>query len=379
MRILVFGNLTPYVPGGAERQVRLLVEGWARLGHEVTVVGTRLPETDLDVDGHTVRLYRASVVGLVGRAGRAVSYFVSVCRAIYRMRGRYDLIYCRFLTDSACSVAFLKHLKLVNKPLIACPASSGPGGDAEFLKGFPFTKFLTSILSAHCDVINLISPGIEDEIRKVGIRPARWTHIHNGVMQASVPEIMPGNEILRLVFVGGLRRQKGVDVLLESVSKACRMGVRLTLDLIGDGPDRNQLEQQAGYLQLGTITRFHGVLGAGEVAEHVRNSHILVLPSRWEGMANVALESLASGRPVIASRCGGIDLFIEPACGWTVDIDDREALTAAIIAAARLSMHDLKVMGQAAYDLVNEQFSMDLAVSMHLDLFSSVLRGPECE
>jgi glycosyltransferase involved in cell wall biosynthesis len=379
MRILVFGNLTPYVPGGAERQVRLLVEGWARLGHEVTVVGTRLPETELDVDGYTVSLYRAPVAGVAGRAGRAVSYFVSICRTIYRMRGRYDLIYCRFLTDSACSVAFLKHLKLVNRPLVACPASSGPGGDAEFLRGFPFTKFLTSILSAHCDVINLISPGIEDEIRKLEIRPARWSHIHNGVMQASVPENMPGNETLRLVFVGGLRRQKGVDILLESVNKACRKGVRLTLDLIGDGPDRGQLEQQAGYLQLDAVTRFHGILGTNEVAEYMQNSHILVLPSRWEGMANVALEALALGRPVIASRCGGIDRFIEPACGWTVDIDDHEALTASIVAAARLSMHDLQVMGQAAYDLVNEQFSMDLAVTMHLDLFSSVLGKPGCE
>jgi glycosyltransferase involved in cell wall biosynthesis len=192
-------------------------------------------------------------------------------------------------------------------------------------------------------------------------------------MQAPVPERMPDNETLRLVFVGGLRQQKGVDVLLESVSKAHRTGVRLTLDLIGDGPDRNQLVGQAGRLQLGTITRFHGVLSEGEVAEHVRNSHVLVLPSRWEGMANVALEALAAGRPVIVSRCGGVDRFIEPANGWTVDIDDREALTDAIVTAASLSMHDLEAMGQAAYDLVYEQFSMDIAVSQHLDLFTSVL------
>ena len=129
MRILVFGNLTPYVPGGAERQVRLLVEGWARLGHEVMVVGTQLPDTSLGIDGNTVRLLNAPVRHGLGRAGRAISYFLSVSRMLYRLRGKYDLIYSRFLTDSSCSIALLKQLKQADGKSIVVAKRTGIARD----------------------------------------------------------------------------------------------------------------------------------------------------------------------------------------------------------------------------------------------------------
>lgn len=374
MRILVFGNLTPYVPGGAERQVRLLVEGWARQGHELTVAGSRLPDAGLEIDGHTITLCRVPVWNGLGRAGRSVSYFLSLCRVLFRQRGSYDLVYCRFLTDSACSVALLKWLGLVRRPLVACPASAGPGGDAEFLQAMPFTRALVSMLSSQCDAINLISPGIADEIQALNIKPARWSHIHNGVLQAAAPPGMPSGKPLRLVFVGGLRPQKAVDLLLEAVGAARGQGVDLALDLVGDGPDREALQAQATRLGLDVVTHFHGVLDAAGVADRLQNAHVLVLPSRWEGMANVALEAMAAGRPVIVSRCGGVDRFVSPDTGWTVDIDDREALTAAIVAAAGLAPDALEAMGQAAFDLVRREFSLDGAVTAYLDLFGSLLQ-----
>ncbi|MEZ5542470.1 MAG: glycosyltransferase [Pseudomonadota bacterium] len=375
MRILVFGNLTPYVPGGAERQVRLLVEGWARLGHQVTVAGSCLPDTAITVDGATIRLCRAPVRGGLGRAGRALSYFLSVCRVLFRQRGRYDVIYCRFLTDSACSVALLKQLRLVRRPLVACPASSGPGGDAEFIRRFPGSRALVALLSAQCDAINLISPGIAEEIKSLAIRPGRWSHIHNGVVQAPAPAPLSDGKPLQLLFIGGLRRQKGVDLLLDAVAAARGQGAALVLDLVGDGPDRERLQDQARRLGIAAHVRFHGVLEAADVAMRIRQAHVLVLPSRWEGMANVALEALALGRPVIVSRCGGIDRFITPACGWTVAIDAAPALTTALVAAATLPRDRLAAMGQAGFELIQREFSLERAVQAHLELFAAV-QGP---
>lgn len=375
MRILVFANLTPYVPGGAERQVRLLVEGWAREGHQVTVVGTRIPDTEIDVGGNTVRLCQARVWDGLGKPGRSVSYFLSLARALFRLRRQYDLIYCRFLADSACSVAFLKRLKLVRKPLVACPASSGPGGDAEFLKSFPLPNALLALLCAECDAINLISPGIAAEIRGLNLKPGMWSEIHNGVIQPPSPEQMPAPGPLRLIFVGGLRHQKAVDLLLDAVSDARRRGAVLALDLVGGGPDLEQLSAQAHRLRIDDITRFHGVLDSAGVTRRLHESHILVLPSRWEGMANVALEAMAIGRPVIVSRCGGVDRYVGPEYGWTFDIDDRAALTESILAAAGLSPGELESMGRACFGLIASEFSMKRAVDSHLELFDSLLAG----
>lgn len=123
----------------------------------------------------------------------------------------------------------------------------------------------------------------------------------DGLREYLVPRREPG-EGIRLVAVGRLTRQKGYDRLLAMLARV-REDIRLTV--FGDGPEKASLEALAAELQLGGRLRLAGF--QVEPWSVVAGSDAFILPSRWEGMPNAALEALACGVPVIATpEAGGI-------------------------------------------------------------------------
>jgi glycosyltransferase involved in cell wall biosynthesis len=112
---------------------------------------------------------------------------------------------------------------------------------------------------------------------------------------------------LRLIAVGRLSRQKGVDILLEAFSRALhRSTVRMELVLVGDGEDREVLQVRASELGLNANVRFIG--RREDVDMQMRAADVFVLPSRSEGFPNALIEAMSIGLPVIAARCrGGVE------------------------------------------------------------------------
>ncbi|TWU01175.1 Glycogen synthase [Stieleria varia] len=112
------------------------------------------------------------------------------------------------------------------------------------------------------------------------------------------------DDYVRLVCVGRMTREKGHADLIAAVGESRKKGgARFTLDLIGDGPLRTELQMQVDSLDLGDTVRFLGHLP--DASREIAESDALVLPSHFEGMPNVVLEAMAIGTPVIATRAGG--------------------------------------------------------------------------
>jgi glycosyltransferase involved in cell wall biosynthesis len=133
---------------------------------------------------------------------------------------------------------------------------------------------------------------------------------------------------IRLVTVGRLVAEKGYDVLIDAVLRLRDEGQRVTVDLIGDGPDAVALATRAA--SLGDDVRFHGARSREEIAVHLASAHALVVPSRREGLGMVALEALAVGCPVIASATGGLVELVGDGDGALVPPGDPDALADAI-------------------------------------------------
>ncbi|MFF9620137.1 glycosyltransferase [Streptomyces griseosporeus] len=137
----------------------------------------------------------------------------------------------------------------------------------------------------------------------------RWSVIPNGidsdrfgpapagaVRAALLPDGDPAAPLV--VCVGRLCRQKGQDVLLAAWETVLRRLPDARLVLVGDGPDRERLRARAP----------GSVLFAGAVADPVpwyRAADLVVLPSRWEGMALAPLEAMGCGRPVVVTDVDG--------------------------------------------------------------------------
>ncbi|MEU3513524.1 glycosyltransferase [Streptomyces longwoodensis] len=130
-----------------------------------------------------------------------------------------------------------------------------------------------------------------------GIDPDRFRPAPSPAVRAALlPDLAPDAPLV--VCVGRLCRQKGQDVLLDAWEQVVRRVPDARLVLVGDGPDGDALRARAP----GSV-RF-----AGAVPDPVpwyQAADLVVLPSRWEGMALAPLEAMACGRPVVATDVDG--------------------------------------------------------------------------
>ena len=136
--------------------------------------------------------------------------------------------------------------------------------------------------------------------------------------------------VKKLLWVGLLTPKKGVSYLLEALSRLKTKRDDFILDIVGDGPNRAEYEQMVAELGLSDRVKFHGLKSKPEVAEFMRQCDFFVLPSIWENLPVVLIEAMASGKPVVASRVGGIPEMVNDEVGCLVSPKDVDALAQAI-------------------------------------------------
>ena len=106
--------------------------------------------------------------------------------------------------------------------------------------------------------------------------------------------------------VGRLRREKGQQWLISAMSEVLEHYPNVRLLLIGDGPDRRALEEQARSLGVMESIVWLGEVPPDDVAQYYGAMDVLVVPSEFEGFGLVAAEGMAAGLPVIASKVDGL-------------------------------------------------------------------------
>ena len=200
------------------------------------------------------------------------------------------------------------------------------------------------------------------QVERVGLPAEKVRVVHYGLDEP--PPAWAGNppaevpEDARVVLgMGRLVPQKGWDVALAALAPLLRDDARLALVILGEGPDRDRLEQQAQSLGLDGRVRLPG--RAGDVTAWLRRSELLVHPARWEGFGLVLLEAMLAGLPVVASRVSAIpEIVIDEETGLLVPPDDPDVLGAA---AARL-LSDPALgsrLGVAGRERARSEFSVE--------------------
>ncbi|MEZ4295110.1 MAG: glycosyltransferase family 4 protein [Polyangiaceae bacterium] len=146
-------------------------------------------------------------------------------------------------------------------------------------------------------------------------------------------ELPAGRKIVG--YVGNHRKIKGTDVLIEAMAHLVHGLGRadVLLVLAGDGELTAQLRARAEALGVSGHVRFVGVRPHDEIPLWMSAFDVLCLPSRREGCPNVVLEALASGRPVVASRTGGVPEILDGRTGILVPPEDPSALASGVAAA----------------------------------------------
>lgn len=200
--------------------------------------------------------------------------------------------------------------------------------------------------------------------------PAHWAKlriVHCGVTPARYDTVPASSETgMKMLFVGRLAPVKGLRVLFEAFEAARATCPDISLTVIGDGPDRAWVAQNAG--RIGGIEVL-GYRSQGKVAEALGQSDVLVLPSFAEGVPVALMEAMVSARPVIATRVGGVAELVEDrVSGRLVAPGDAEALSLAMTDLAA-SPEARQKMGAAGRAKVCADFDIDQEAAWLKTLF----------
>lgn len=141
----------------------------------------------------------------------------------------------------------------------------------------------------------------------------------------------PGPVPLRVAFVGNIEPRKGLDTLVEGIARA---DAAVDLTVVGRAVDEGHVadvRRLVGERGLGDRVSFAGRLSDAELADVLRESHVLAVPSRYEGFGIVYLEGMSFGLPAIASLAGGANETVtDGETGVLVDPDDPAAVARAL-------------------------------------------------
>jgi glycosyltransferase involved in cell wall biosynthesis len=194
--------------------------------------------------------------------------------------------------------------------------------------------------------------------RKIGKPSGLIRIVHNGVSRSEFAPIDCRPDATDLVFMGELRQVKGIDVLIDAISLLHRKGRNVTLTLVGDGPDREQLEAQIARLGLSQSIAFTGAMPAHQALALGR---IMVVPSRAESLPYVVLETAAAGKPLITTKVGGIPEIYGPLTDTLAPAENSGALAEAIVRVLDQPEVTAKVATELR-DRVAGSFSVDVMV-----------------
>jgi len=258
-------------------------------------------------------------------------YLASALRHRARL-ARADVIFGTWAYPDAAAAVLLA--KMLGKPSVV----KVHGSDLNVIAKRPSAKAVLSRVLPMADALVSVSEPLSEELRGLGVAPSRIHLVGNGV-DASVfrvqdkaearAELGIGADRKIVFFVGRLEPAKGIDELMTAWDTVAARLPTATLVLAGDGVSREKVDTWAkrhgeavrvlGGQPLATIARWHGA------------SDLFTLPSWREGTPNAVLEALASGRPVVATRVGGIpDVLRDPTAGSLVPPKDPPALAAAL-------------------------------------------------
>ncbi|MCB9882700.1 MAG: glycosyltransferase family 4 protein [Planctomycetes bacterium] len=136
-----------------------------------------------------------------------------------------------------------------------------------------------------------------------GVPATRASVLHNPFHGELPLDLAPRNPATgRLVLVARLVAWKRID---EALNELRTLPESFTLDIVGDGPEKDRLIREAHVLGLGERVRFHGNLSHAETLERVRSGDAILSLSRYEGMSHTLVEAMAVGTPVVATAVGG--------------------------------------------------------------------------
>lgn len=304
-------------------------------------------------------------VGAIPGVDQAASAwgFDMILRRMMKQFGRPDLVHVHFgqVAASVAATCLENHI-----PYVVTEHSSAVNTDTIPERDKRKLQYTYS----HAAAVIAVSQSLSRRIRE-----------HTGVEAKVIPNIIDLSKFqhndekerrltCRLISAGNLKYEKGFDTLIRAFSIVREQNPEASLLIMGDGPEREALREQIQRLGLENSVTLYGRYNREEFAEKLRESDVFVLASRSETFGVVYAEAMAAGLPVIASRCGGPEDFVNERNGLLVPVDDVQSLTEAML--RMLASSDRYDRGEISR-CAQTAFSSETIGTMISELFQKII------
>ncbi|MEQ1691545.1 MAG: glycosyltransferase family 4 protein [Gemmatimonas sp.] len=349
--------LAPGAPGLAARDTR---EG---------VLVHRIRYAD---DADMTLAYTGTMVEQVRRTWRARVALVGLLRALRRSTQTavadaaragdpFDVVHAHWWFPAG--FALLRGLK-------AAPA--GParvltmhGSDVRLARMIAPARYLVPVVLGEYRICTVVSTWLAATVQAMHKRDvARVAPMPVDVRQFSRPESGTREGVL---FVGRLNAQKGIADLLHALAHRALQTV--TLDVVGDGPDREALGAQAAHAGIASRIRWHGAIPQSALVPLYQRAAVVAMPSREEGLGLVAVEAQLCGTPVVGYASGGlVDVVRSDAGGTLIPVGDIDALAVGL---SQLTSDTAEAArrGALAHDDMLARFSPDAVAQQYIGFY----------
>ena len=365
MRIML--AVSSMVAGGAERVAATLVNHWSASGHKVALV--TVASTDLDFYALDARVTRIAL-DLNRSSNSWRDFVVDNFKRLRKLRSA--------IRDFKPEV-ILSFLDTTNVRMLL--ASIGTGvpviveehTDPTQSSTNRTVKFLRRLLYKRARAVVVLHPGIAQWAR--GFVRSEAIHVIPNPISLQFRKngrVEPAKDGPRVIAIGRLEAVKGFDMLLRAFAQIAQQHPGWSLMIIGDGSEREQLQELAAALHISDRVSWEGAVKEPEKELH--RSDLFVLSSRYEGFPMALLEAMACGLPVVSFDCpsGPRAIIHDGEDGLLVPPNEIGGLAAAI---SRLmsSEDERKRLGEHATHVV-ERFGLEKIADMWNAVFEQAVR-----
>ena len=192
-----------------------------------------------------------------------------------------------------------------------------------------------------------------------------------GVKDAVREKIGISKNAVVVITVRRLVYKNGVDTLIDSAKIAIKKNPRLVFLAVGEGPDFAEVKARIEQLGIGNSFRLMGFVSDEDLPVYYNAADFFVLPSKsGEGLPLVALEAMACGLPVIATKVGGISEIMMEDYGKIVPPDNPDALAEAVL---EFSHRELSALKNGLRSRIEQKFSWDKNVERLVKIYEEFI------
>jgi len=367
----------PHFGGGVERVAAELCERLASRGHDVAVLTLQTtPAPQVETNG-TLTIHRVPALDLTRWLGFQFAVSVPIMRALPRLIRDFqpDLVHAHNLFFRATELAALLRVRSCI-PLITTLHLGKPEGGGKAFNALvrAYESTIGNFIIRRSDHIITVSDAVARHARRINSYLARLTVIPNGVdTGVFYPETGQNKSRQVILFVARLVSNKGPETMIRAASLVLEHHPQAQFVLVGDGPLRTRLQEQADRLGIGHAVQFLGL--RYDVPELMRQASVFSRPSTLEGMPLTVLESMASGLPVVATPVGGTPELVEDGVnGYLTPVGDHIVLANSITRLLDEPSLAIK-MGKRGREIVESGYTWDAVAEKTERVYEEVLKS----